>query len=293
MKPVNTEGSIDLILTPQFYTLRREMLPVKYAYQAKKIAPSLFDGLIEGSEKYEYFVYREGDAWVFIAYDPEEIITFLREKGIPLEKVKRVCFAQQVASQLSMPIKLGEQSVLTVINDTVTVAPLSAVKESVAFDPKRLQVPKKGVHLDAGSSSVISKKQMLILSAIVLMFGLLWLIEGVRYNKDNSLLQNKIAKFYAENPSLQSSYTRESVAGKYRKIDTVERKKRYIVGKIAGLLFKGVTLEMFDMNSKGYKAMFSTTDGNVAKRLKALLKSAGFTESPLSSGDKIVIEGRL
>ena len=154
-------------------------------------------------------------------------------------------------------------------------------------------MPKRGIRLDTESRSGISKKQMLTLSVIVLIFGLLWLIEGVRYNQDNGQLQDKIAKLYAANPSLQSSYTRESVAGKYRKIDTVERKKRYLVGKIAGLLFKGVTLEMFDMNSKGYKVVFSVTDGNVAKRLKDLLKRAEFTESPLSSGDKIVIEGRL
>jgi hypothetical protein len=293
MKPIDITGNVDLILTPQFYTLRREALPVKYAYQAKRIAPSLFDGLIEESERYEYFVYREGDVWVFIAYDPEEIVTFLRMKKIPLERVRKVCFAQQIASQLHTPLVLGEQSVLSVINDTVTVVPVSAVKESMPFDPKALQVPKKGIHLDMGNSAIISKKQMWILSGIVLLFGLLWLVEGIRYNKDNGSLQSRIEKLYTAYPSLQSSYTRESVAGKYRKIDTVERKKRYIVGKIAGVLFKGVTIETFTMDNKGYKVVFSVKDSSAAKRLKSLLKSVGLVQSPLSSGEKIVIEGSL
>jgi hypothetical protein len=46
MERVTLVESVNVMLTPQFYTLKKEALPVKYAYQAKKIAPSLFEGLL-------------------------------------------------------------------------------------------------------------------------------------------------------------------------------------------------------------------------------------------------------
>ena len=47
MEDVSLAHSVNVMLTPQFYTLKKEELPVKYLYQAKRIAPSLFDGLLE------------------------------------------------------------------------------------------------------------------------------------------------------------------------------------------------------------------------------------------------------
>ena len=293
MSQSRVSGSIDLVLTPQFYTMKKEALPVKYAYQAKRIAHSFFDGLIEDSEKYEYFVYKEENNWIFIAYDPEEILSFLRLKNVPLEKVRKIFFAQQIVSQIHQPIALGEQNALTVINGIATIVPLVVLEESVAFDPSTLVLPKKGIRLDTGSISVISRKYLWMLSGIFLLFGILWSIEGGRYKKDNNTLQTKMQQFYTSYPSLRNKYTRESIAGKYRKIDKEERQKRYIIGKLAGLLFKGVTLNEFKMDQKKFKATLSTSGKAVRQRLEVLLKSAGFTKSSLSSGNTIVIEGRL
>ena len=53
MEHVSLTHSVNVMLTPQFYTLKKEALPVKYLYQAKRIAPSLFDGLLEEGRSYE------------------------------------------------------------------------------------------------------------------------------------------------------------------------------------------------------------------------------------------------
>ena len=84
---------VNIMLTPQLYTLKRESLPVKYAYQAKRIAPSLFEGLLEEPSHYKYFVSKEKESWLFIAYDLEAIQTFLDEKGIALAFVSKMYFA--------------------------------------------------------------------------------------------------------------------------------------------------------------------------------------------------------
>ena len=60
MKEHSLSHSVNIMLTPQFYTLKKEKLPVRYLYQAKKIAPSLFDGLVEDIQKYDYLVLSPG-----------------------------------------------------------------------------------------------------------------------------------------------------------------------------------------------------------------------------------------
>ena len=293
MKEVETEGMADLLLTPQFYTMRREALPVKYAYQARRIAHSFFDGLIEQHEVYEYFVYKEEENWIFIAYDPQEVMSFLREKGISSEKIRKIFFAQQIASQLTKPVALGAHHVLTMINQVATVVPSSVLSESTTFQPSKIVLPKKGIHLDTGVASLISRKYLLMLSGMLLVFGIFWFVEGWRYGKNNSVLQEKLQRLYEAHPSLQNWYTRESIAGKYRKIDASERKKRNIVGKIASLLFKGITLTSFQMDQKRFKAILSVSGSGASDQLDRLIQKAGLHKSPASSGNMVVIEGRL
>ena len=52
-QPVNVQGKIDLILSPSLYWFRAESLPVKTVFQARKLAPSVFDAIIpEGTYSY-------------------------------------------------------------------------------------------------------------------------------------------------------------------------------------------------------------------------------------------------
>jgi len=293
MERISPDTPVDVMLTPQFYTIKREPLPVKFAYQAKKIAPSLFDGLLESDGSYDYFVYREGDTWVFIAYDLDEVLAFLAQKGIPPEKTGKIYFAQQVWKKITDPIPLGEKEALTVLDGTVVVVPRMALPGAnfLSFDESFR--PSKGVSPEVGGQTLFTRKQAIVVAAVFVLFGGIWLAEGLRYGKTNVTLQKQLNEFYENYPALQSAYTRDSIAGKYRKIDTEERKKREIIGKIAGLIFKGVTLTEFNMTQKKFKAVFVLSDKQVAKRFDQLLKSAGFSKSKASSDTKIIVEGTL
>ncbi len=45
MPDISTKKNIDIILTPQLYIFLKEDLEIKFKYQAKQIAPSLFDDI--------------------------------------------------------------------------------------------------------------------------------------------------------------------------------------------------------------------------------------------------------
>ena len=293
MERCSPDTPVDVMVTPQFYTMKRESLPIKYAYQAKRIASSLFDGLLDEDGKYDFFVFKEGEVWVFIAYDPDEITTFLESKGISAQMVSKLFFAQQSAHCFKTPVRLGEREALSLVDDTVVVVPVTALSETVYGSVDEHCHPSKGVRLESGAVSWLTQKQAMALTSIFLLFALIWALEGRRYGTNNIVLQEKLDALYEANPALQSAYARESVASKYRKIDQLERRKRELVGKIAGMIFKGVTVTHFSLEGRRYTVHFLVSDARVAKRLEGLIKRAGMQKSPRSTSTEIIVEGSL
>lgn len=298
MEYVTLPESVNVMLTPQFYTLKKEALPVKYAYQAKKIAPSLFEGLLEDGASYEYMVHKEGDAWAFIAYDTERITTFLESKGIPASKVGKIFFAQQAVDSFTAPLALSEKEALVVIEDTVVVVPRVALseEEQPTLEFTDTFTPKSGITLKSqGTSdfSLFTQKQAVALGALFLLFGSVFAVEGSRYGGNSQESEEKLQSLYESYPALQSSYARQGIIDKYRTLDTSERKKRDTIKAFSGMIFKGVTLTSLTVNQKSFKAQFSCTDDQVANKLKALAKKSKYNISNVKGSKELSIEGTL
>ena len=224
MKHVTLTQSVNVMLPPQFYTLKREALPLRYAYQAKKIAPSLFDGLLEEGKHYDYLVWKEDEEWVFLAYELEMITTFLKSKGFTLENVAKIFFIQQAVNKFDKPLFIGESEALVSLDGTIAVIPRGALtkeESSLTFDESF--TPKKGVVLQGSYGSVVTLKQAIILAAIFGLFALMFFIEGWRYSNNAKATETQMQELLEAYPSLQRKYTRESIVNKYKTFDIAER----------------------------------------------------------------------
>ncbi len=294
MKRVLLNENVNVMLTPQFYTLKKEILPMKYAYQAKKIAPSLFDGLLEEGGNYEYMVYKEKDQWVFIAYDSEHIEAFLSSKGVAPAQVSKIFFAEQAVDKFTHPLKLGESEALVVLDGNAVVVPQSALEEGessfLVFD-KRF-TPQKGVSLQGASGSILSRKQAFAFGGLFLLFSALFIAEGLRYGGSQSS-KEELERLYSDYPALQSSYTREEILHKYRNIDKEERAKRELVKKFSSFIFKGVTLTHLNISGDRYKTEFACVSKSVSQKLEALAKKEHLKTSKIKNSHNLIIEGTL
>jgi len=285
---------INIMVTPQFYTLKKEVLPVKYAYQAKRIAPSLFEGLLEEDASYEYMVFKEEDIWTFIAYDIEKITDFLISKGIDKTMVSKLFFAEQSKEMITSPLPLGEKEALVLLDGSVVVIPQSALsKEEEPFLSFGKQfTPKKGISLQGEIGSVLNKKQAYVFAALFLLFAGLFIAEGSRYS-DGKLGESELQTLYASYPSLQSSYTREGVVKKYRDLDDKERKKRDSIKNLSSVIFKGVTLTSLHIDDKNFKAMYVCVSAQVSKKLQELAKKFHYSIKPVKKSFNVEIEGTI
>lgn len=294
MRQQELSQDVNIMLTPQFYTLKKEALPLKYAFQAKKIAPSLFDSLLENNESYDYFVYKEEEEWVFIAYSQKQISSFLSSKGIQAEQVGKIFFAQQALKLFSAPVLLGENNALTAIDNSVVLVPKTVLNENsktLEFDDSF--TPKSGVVLENSFHSFLSQKQAIGLAALFSIFAIIFFVEGWQYTNSSDDIKSEIRSLVEEYPSLQSQYTRQNVSQKYKTIDAKERRKREMIKTLGGMIFKGVKVDNFAMNDKGFKVMFNCNNEKVAKHLMELGKKIGFSSIKTLARNVVTIEEKL
>ena len=296
MRSIGTMPSkaINIMLTPQFYTLIREELPIKYAYQARRIAASLFDGLLEDAQNHHYFVTKEEDVWLFIAYNPEMIRAFLESKGIEVEAISKIYFAEQSLDSFVSPVLLGESDALVNLNGTMTVVPQTLLDtDKRTMHIHRSFTPKKGVSFEARGNALLSSNDTYTFAAILLLFASIYLIEASRYGNGSAQQEEEIQVILADYPSLESSYTRNSILSKYRKIDKAERTKRDVIKSLSRMIFKGATLTKLSINDTKFQATFECSDAKVSTRLKALAKKENFVAVGLKNSNNLSIEGRL
>jgi hypothetical protein len=153
--------------------------------------------------------------------------------------------------------------------------------------------PKNGVVLHRDFGSLLTLKQASGFAAVFTLFAMMFFVEGWRYSHNAKAGEAEMQQLLEAYPSLQSKYTRDSIAAKYKTIDTIERKKRETIKTLSKMIFKGVTLTSFVLNEKSFKVHFSCSDAKVAKRLNALAKKEKFNTTAVAGSNDLQIEGTL
>jgi len=286
--------TINIMLSPQFYTMKREELPVKYLYQAKRLAPSILDNLLAEGREHQYHVYKDGDAWVFIAFEPLVIAQFLTTKGIKAEQVSKVFFAQQYPQKFDRPFLLSETEVMSNLQDTVVVLPTTLINETVRYQMLDETVNSSdGISFNFNSSALLHQKEAIIIASILTLFTIMFVVEGFRYKSVISSMQEEVGVILEEHPSLQSQYARDNIAKKYRKIDKEERHKRNILKNLSSLIIPGAEIELLTMDSKRFMTEIKFPDEKRLLKVKSLASKKKYKSSRLGNGSVLKIEGKL
>ncbi|MDR1460728.1 MAG: hypothetical protein LBI78_03710 [Campylobacteraceae bacterium] len=123
----------DIVLSPKYYWTKMEELPVKYAFQAKEYAPSVFDGFIPKGD-YSYKAIKQDGKFLLFAYDAKDILERLESLGIKPSHVRNTYFAQTEFANYPLAIKVDNENSLITHNEKVIKMPLSLAKEHVSMN---------------------------------------------------------------------------------------------------------------------------------------------------------------
>ena len=286
-----TEGACDLLLTPPLYLMKRESLPVRFSFQARKVAPSVMEGL-GADPTWVHEVFREGEEWVFVAYDPETVERHIREHGCKPENVKNLYFAQQFVESLDAPLPLDGEEALVNLDGTVAVVPRSLLSEPVgeASPLSSLPRPSPGFPFKGtGSARWLERKELSWIALALVLLGGAWWLEGYRLHRALRTYDQRIETAIGGTPALGSRITRSNIHRKYSAIDHRQRAIRSTLEKIGRLIGKESKISRLTIDRRGYTALIDTS----AKRLSSLEKKANALGLPArTEGRLLQIKGR-
>lgn len=115
---MQVKDKINVILTPSYYWIKRAQLDVKFTSMALKYAPSVFEGMLPKGN-YDYYAVKTKKEYLFFAYDPDEIISSLGDKGIQESQISGIYFAQNELEGISTAVECNSEDALVVHKRTV------------------------------------------------------------------------------------------------------------------------------------------------------------------------------
>lgn len=293
MEPVSLKHSVEIILTPEFYTLIREELDIRFAYQAKQIAESLFDDHLDLTKAYQYHVTKHEGAWYFYAYNIEEIETFLESVGLEVHRVSKIHFAQELSASLEEPVLLNDKYALQSIEGIVALIPLSLMDKSINFssiDLGKMHLG-SGVSMGASHTSLVSLKETILLGSIFAILGTIFIFEGNRIKSSTAKDETHLLSLIDEDPSYGSSMLRKNILQKYQPIDTNERAKRQSLKDISKLLSAKSELTSLRIAESKITTKIKASDATIAKQVAQSAKAKKFKSSIM--GQTVNVEKSL
>lgn len=172
---VKVVDKINIILTPSFYWVKRTALDVSFASLALKYAPSIFEGMLpEGN--YAYYAVKSKKEYIFFAYDPDEIISSLKEKGIQASQIAGIYFAQNEMLNITAPIQCNKEDALVLHNGTILQIKKYLVDESTLKrnldEVKDLSKHKITLHKSSITHSVKELAPlMMVMGALIVLYA--------------------------------------------------------------------------------------------------------------------------
>lgn len=293
MEPIILNHSVEIVLTPQFYTFIREELDVKFTYQAKQIAESLFDDYLDGSIEHQYHVNKCEDRWCFFAYNIEEIDHFLKSVGIEKHRVSKIYFAQDLSKELVEPIQLDNQSALQTVNGIVTLIPQRFMGENVEYQQLNLSAVKlnSGITMGASLNSFISLKEALPLSLLFIILGSVFMVEGYRTQASISNEKSRVSELLSQYPKYSNSGIRANILETYKPINRQERNKRESLKEISRFLSKKSQLTQLKIVKDTIEADIEVANEKINKQVSRNAKAKNF--KVINNGLNMKVEKKI
>lgn len=282
----------NIILSPSLYWVKRVTLPLKYVHEVKKIAPTLFEeNLLDGN--YNYFVYKEEETFLVFAYEDSKIIALLSQKGIALQNVAFLSFAQFTFKDLQAPLKITPQKVLVKKEGIVLLLPADWYDDAKPLESYKLTASKPTIHLEQFSHIVDSKTLYKVISILGL-FIVVLLGEYYYYYKQGEQLETARSELFTSYKLKPTLMQNKAILSHYEKIDAKQKKLReYISYFLKAPLQKNQKITTIFYSDALLRVTIEGVNKKSVKALLSKLYKAGVDVNLRSAKDKTIVEVKL
>jgi hypothetical protein len=196
---------VTVVLSPQFYWIKKIDIPVKSIYQAKKIAQNIFD---LQDEKYNFGAFKAGNDYFAYAID--------KHLGLKIDKkyIKNVYLAQSELYKYDC-INVDESHCIKKINGLLFCFPREDNDDCADISEilKNIKLSKNKISLDTIN---IDKPVLILIFLIFIIANISFFVTGYLYDKYSAEIQKQktalLNKYNLPSTSYQLSSIYESMA---------------------------------------------------------------------------------
>lgn len=272
--PVESDATMDVILSPAYYWVKRQKLPVRYLREARKLLPSIFEDMLpEGSFSYE--VYKQDDHFMLFAYSDKTILDLLHDKGVKPSQIRNIYLAQSEFDALETPLRIDGQTILAVRDGIVVKLPAAFSPESVPMD---LSGHKGSPHAVTVTryAHITGQGNMLrfgsLLGVLTLLLAVQWWIVADKTRMLEAKQAEVFARYDLKSTQMQNEAILESLESRYKSQEALRRAVQAVLGL---RLAKDEHLSTFTVQGGLVKASWSIPGKERADAIAAELKKSG------------------
>jgi len=247
---LRTEGKVTLVLSPEFYWIKKEELPVKRVYEAKRLAPSVFDGFLpEGN--FSYIVYKEDEKFILIAYDKEEILKTLENIVDDMNNIEEIYFAQTEFSDIEGCVEIDDKNAIASIEGVIVQIPRRCANPSMRIDEFLEGMEFSKYKIKIGAQEVMGKKELVLYAAVFALFTLSFLTEYAIYKTEIKKMQTKKMQILTKYNLPRTSIQLKSIKNSLLKSYNTQKRIRDTIDYLGSVeLKKGEFIDMISVDTK-------------------------------------------
>ncbi len=221
------EDKSNIVLSPEFYWVKKVSLNVRFSYEVKKMAPSIFDGILPHGE-FEYKVFKlESNEFIIIAYDLQSIIKELQTLGIDMSLVDKIYAVQSEFLHDNITIKVNDKFGLLSYEGILVYSPLrfldaSEIKsiEDVFMDKK---LSSNYLFSQKFDKIKVNKKELNLVFWIFILLNAIVLLNIAKLQIDKKYLEEQKQIFIKENNTPTNSFQLKSMQNELSKIENPQK----------------------------------------------------------------------
>ena len=246
-------GKYTIILSPEFYWVKRVTLPVKSERDALKLAPSIYDGFLPAGD-FSYEVRKSGDEFIMIAYDKKEISQSLDKIFLHRKDVVDVYFAQDALSHIGECVAVDNAVALSNMSGTIIQIPRVCTKTDKTLNDvlEGASLAKRKVKLSSFDNALLSTGDIKLIASLFSLLFLAFASEYFVYKKALHELENQRAEIIKEHKLPRTSIQLKSIKKSLHKKFTTQKDMREVLYAISKISLKsGEYIESIEQTTKG------------------------------------------
>ena len=267
---------IDIVISPKFYWIKKEELKIANEKEAINFANSVFEGQIPDDEliNYRFLATKFSDEYfIFIAYNPREILAKIEEFNIPLNKIGKIYTSQTEFKELDNSLNINSQKQLIILDGIVSEFPQSYKNDNLTVQEFLNQTSRTKYNLDLSGIFNENNISTPLLLSIPIALSIYLIGNIVALNKSINNIDSEIEKRKEQYKLPATSFQIQSIKDRYQKIEAEQNRLRsYLLWLQIKKFNKYGKIKYLNLTKRGLEFKLKLKNKKVVNDVKMILQ---------------------